>query len=76
MSKFTVIWRDDGDKFITTMVEILAGRNPQDISRAEWVDLAYAVECGWGGECESDYLPSLDGYELIAVIAGEVDFIY
>ena len=75
MAKFTVIWRDDGDEFITTIVEIFVSPDLARFSRAEWVDLAYAVECG-GEEVESEYLPSRDGYDLIAVIAGEVDFIY
>jgi hypothetical protein len=79
MAKFTVIWRDDGDDFMTTVVELGDDRDPHSINNNEWADLACAAEYDdneYAAEDTDEYLPSRDGYELITVIVGEPEYIY
>lgn len=79
MQKFTVIWRDNGDDFMVTLVELEDSVNPLMLSTNTWADMAHRVECehsDWSEEEIEEYLPSRDGYELISVVRGELDFIF
>jgi hypothetical protein len=79
MAKFTVIWRDNGDDFMVTLVELGDAVDARQVSTNEWADMAHRIECehsDWSEEEIEQYLPSRDGYDLISVIRGELDFIY
>jgi len=79
LTQYTVTWRDDGDDYMVTTVEISEDINPHSLSTNEWADLASAVEHGntvVTDDEEHSYLPSRDGYDLITVVAGVPDFIY
>jgi len=79
MAKYTVIWRDCGDDFLVTTVELGDIIDPNQVSTNEWADMAHRIECehsDWTEEEIEEYLPSRDGYDLISVIRGVPDFIY
>jgi hypothetical protein len=79
MKQYTVIWRDNGDDYMVTTVELGDVIDARQMSTNEWADLAYAAECksnDWTEEDMEDYLPSRDGYDLISVIVGVPEYIY
>lgn len=79
MALYTVIWRDNGDDFMITTVELGDVIDARQMDTNEWADLAYETECkanGWTDEDMEGYLPSNDGYDLITVIAGVPEYIY
>jgi hypothetical protein len=79
MAQYTVIWRDNGDDFMVTTVELGDVIDARQMSTNEWADLAYAAECAANNidPSENDeYLPSNDGYDLITVIVGVPEYIY
>lgn len=79
MAQYTVIWRGHDDDYMVTLVELGDAVDARQMDTNEWADLAYAAECDhsdWSAEEAAEYLPSRDGYDLISVIRGELDFIY
>lgn len=78
MSKFTVIWKDNGDSFMVTTVTLRPTVDPLQLSTSEWADLAHAAECEANqiDPQESQFNAAEDGYDLISVIEGEPYFIY
>jgi hypothetical protein len=78
MAKYTVTWRDNGDYFMVTTVELADDRDPIAVSTNEWADLAHRAECIANGIPldESLFNAAEDGYELISVIVGEPEFVY
>ena len=79
MAQYTVIWRDNGDDYMVTTVELADDRDPHSVDNNEWADLAYAAECAdndWTAEDMAGYLPSNDGYDMISVIVGVPEYIY
>ena len=78
MAKFTVTWRDDGDDFMITTVELGDAIDPRQVSTNEWADLANAAECAANGIPldESGFVAADHGYDLISVIEGVPTFIY
>jgi hypothetical protein len=79
MAQFTVTWRDNGDDFMITVVELGDAIDPRQVSTNEWADLAFHAELAANGIPKEDmegYLPSNDGYDMISVVRGVPDFIY
>lgn len=79
MKQFTVIWRDNGDDFMVTTVELEDSVNPKMLSTNTWADMAHEVEraaTATEDDEDDDYLPSRDGYDLISVIVGVPEYIY
>ena len=78
MAKYTVTWRDNGDDFMVTTVELGDAIDARQVSTNEWADLAHAAECAANGIPldESTFKAEEDGYELISVIVGQPEFVY
>ena len=78
MAKFTVTWRDDGDDFMITTVELGDAIDSRQVSTNEWADLAHAAECAANGIPLDESLFNAEdhGYDLISVIEGVPTFIY
>jgi hypothetical protein len=78
MAKYTVTWRDNGDDFMVTTVELGDAIDARQVSTNEWADLAHAAECAANGIPleESTFNAEEDGYDLISVIVGEPEFVY
>jgi hypothetical protein len=78
MAKYTVIWRDNGDEFMVTTVEMADEVDPQQVDNNDWADLAHLAECNANGIPldESEFSAARDGYDLITVIKGVPDFVY
>jgi hypothetical protein len=78
MAQFTVIWRDNGDDFMVTVVELGDAVDARQVSTNEWADLAHAAECAANGIPldESVFNAEADGYDLISVIVGVPEYIY
>ena len=78
MAKYTVTWRDNGDHFMVTTVELGDVIDPRQVSTNEWADLAHVAECAANGIPldESDFDAERDGYDLVSVIVGVPEFVY
>ena len=78
MAQFTVIWRDNGDDFMVTTVELEDTVNPDMLSTNTWADMAWAAEQTAAGMPEDEWgvAPSEAGYDMISVIRGVPEFIY
>ena len=78
MAQFTVTWRDNGDDFMVTTVELEDAVNPHMLSTNTWADMAWAAEQTAAGIPEDEWgvAPSEDGYELISVVRGVPEFIF
>jgi len=78
MSQFTVTWRDNGNHFMVTTVELGDAIDPRQVSSNEWADLAHAAECAANNISpeDSQFVAEEDGYDLISVIEGVPNFIY
>lgn len=78
MNQFTVIWRDCGDDFMVTTVELEDSVDPKILSTNTWADMAWAAENTAAGIPEDEWgvAPSEDGYDLISVIVGVPEYIY
>lgn len=76
MKTFTVIWRDNGDDYFATKVEIEDDMEGQ-FEESDFVMMAAEVEYA----DDEDRVALLDelsekGYDLIGVIRGEVDWLF
>lgn len=78
MAQFTVTWRDNGDDFMVTTVELADDRDPRSLNTNEWADLAHAAECAANGIPleESEFSAAEDGYDLISITVGVPEYIY
>ena len=78
MAQFTVTWRDNGDDFMVTTVELEESVNPRMLSTNDWADIAFETEQTDAGIPEDEWgpRPSEDGYDLISVVRGVPEFIY
>ena len=78
MAKFTVTWRDDGDDFMVTTVELGDVIDARQVSTNDWADLAHIAENRAAGIPEDEWgpKPSETGYDLISVVEGVPTFIY
>lgn len=78
MAKFTVTWRDNGDHFMVTTVELSDDRDPHTVDTNEWADLAHRAECDDNNIPldESMFNAEEDGYDMVSVIRGVPEFIY
>lgn len=76
MQTYTVIWRDNGDDFMFTNVQ--TNDDPADVPSVGWVQTAAAVEyADWD---EIDRIAAMaallsDGYDLLAVVKGELEYV-
>lgn len=76
MQTYTVIWRDDGDDYMFT--EVQTNDDPADVPNIGWVQTAAAVEYADWEEIERiAAIGALlsDGYELLAVVKGELEYV-
>jgi hypothetical protein len=71
---YTVIWKDDGDDYMFTEVKVPKHIDPFSIDKDMWVDQAYRVEYD-GDLFDESNLPSIVGYEFLAVVKGPLDYI-
>lgn len=73
---YTVIWRDAGDDFMFTEVD-LGILDPLQMSNLEWVLEAANVEYGEWSEAEQTKAKAdlLDGYDLLAVVVGSLQYV-
>jgi hypothetical protein len=71
---YTVIWKDDGDDYMFTEVNVPKHIDPFSIDKDMWVDQAYRVEYS-GDLFDGSNLPSLVGYEFLAVVKGPLEHI-
>ena len=78
MAQYTVTWRDQGDDFMITTVELGDAIDPQQVSTNEWADFAHIAENRAAGIPQDEWgpRPSKTGYDLISVVRGVPDFIY
>jgi hypothetical protein len=78
MAKFTVTWRDDGDDFMVTTVELADDVDPKQVSTNKWADLAWAAENTAAGIPQDEWgpKPSDTGYDMISVVVGVPEFVY
>jgi len=77
MRTYTVIWRDNGDDYMITDVQLGDVIDPLQVSNNEWADLAWAAECdaaGYNAE-ERATFSAEDGYDLICVFEGTVNYV-
>lgn len=76
MQSYTVIWRDNGDDYMLTTVQ--TSDDPADVPNIGWVQTAAEVEyADWD---EADRIQAIadlltDGYDLIAVVKGELEYV-
>lgn len=76
MQTYTVIWRDDGDDYMFT--EVQTNDDPADVPNIGWVQTAAAVEYADWEEIERiAAIGALlsDGYDLLAVVKGELEYV-
>lgn len=76
MQNYTVIWRDDGDDFMFTVVD--TDKDPLNITNNDWA--LWAAEIEYADWDESERLAALAelmeyGYELLAVVKGELEYV-
>lgn len=76
MSVYTVIWRDNGDDYMFTEVN-LGILDPLQMSNIEWVLEAAEIEYADWDEQERIQAKAelLDGFELLAVVRGELEHV-
>lgn len=76
MTTYTVIWRDNGDDFMFTEVD-LGILDPLQMSNLEWVLEAADVEYGEWTEPEKIQAKAdlLEGSELLAVVVGSLQHV-
>lgn len=72
---YTVIWRDGGDDYMLTAVSTAI--EPAELTNMDWVIMAGEVEyADWD---EADRITALaillDGYDLLAVVKGELEYV-
>ena len=72
---YTVIWRDGGDDYMFTAVSTAI--EPAELTNMDWVIMAGEVEyADWD---EADRITALaillDGYDLLAVVKGELEYV-
>jgi len=76
MQIYTVIWRDAGDDYMFTVVA--TSDDPADVPNIGWVQTAAMVEyADWD---EADRIAAIgdlitEGYELLAVVKGELEYV-
>lgn len=76
MQTYTVIWRGNGDDFM--FAEVQTNDDPADVPSIGWVQTAAAVEyADWD---EIDRIAAMaallsDGYDLLAVVKGELEYV-
>lgn len=80
MQNYTVIWRDNGDEFIITEFEADI-EDDTNTSPDEWVTKAAtqeAIVANYTQEQIDDEVSALleQGYDLITVIRGKVDYVW
>ena len=73
--EYTVIWRDGGDDYMFTSVSTAI--EPAELTNMDWVIMAGEVEyADWD---EADRITALaillDGYDLLAVVKGELEYV-
>ena len=73
--EYTVIWRDGGDDYMLTAVSTAI--EPAELTNMDWVIMAGEVEyADWD---EADRITALaillDGYDLLAVVKGELEYV-
>ena len=73
--EYTVIWRDGGDDFMFTTVRTAV--EPEDLASVDWVVMAGEVEyADWDDDERIAALADLlDGYELLAVVKGKLEYV-
>jgi hypothetical protein len=76
MNTYTVIWRDAGDDYMFTVVA--TSDDPADVPNIGWVQTAAMVEYADWDEKErivaiGDLITK--GYELLAVVKGELEYV-
>lgn len=76
METYTVIWRDNGDDFMFTEVQITD--DPADVPNIGWVQTAAAIEYADWDEAEritaiADLITN--GYDLLAVVKGKLEYV-
>lgn len=76
MQNYTVIWRDDSDDFMFTVVD--TDKDPLNITNNDWA--LWAAEIEYADWDESERLVALAelmeyGYELLAVVKGELEYV-
>lgn len=82
MSKATIFWRADGDDFIVTVVDFIESEDndPLDYISGDWIEMAVREESRMSGyteeETQEEIASTLQSYELLAVIKGEVEYYY
>jgi len=76
MATYTVIWRDAGDDYMFTEVD-LGILDPLQMSNLEWVLEAADVEYSEWSEAEQIQAKAdlLDGFELLAVVVGSLQHV-
>lgn len=76
MSTYTVIWRDNGNDYMFTEVN-LDILDPLQMSNIEWVLEAAEIEYAHWYEQERIQAKAdlLDGFELLAVVRGELEYV-
>lgn len=76
MQTYTVIWRDNGDDFMFT--EVQTNDDPVTVLNIDWVQRAAEVEYAEWDEASriatiADLL--MEGYDLLAVVKGELEYV-
>lgn len=73
--EYTVIWRDAGEDFMFTTVRTAV--EPAELSNTDWVIMAGEVEYAeWDDDERIAALADLlDGYELLAVVKGKLEYV-
>lgn len=76
MQKYTVIWRDNGDDFMITTVEVPVEQG-NSMSSQDFVMAAAEAEY-YSFEDKAEILEDIEeyGYDLIGVIVGEAVWVY
>jgi hypothetical protein len=76
MTTYTVIWRDTGDEFIVTALD-LHENVANDMTSQDFVLAAATLEHEGSEEELAEWLEDIKthGYELIGIFAGDVDWI-
>lgn len=76
MQTYTVIWRDSGHDYMFT--EVQTNDDPADVPKIGWVQTAASIEYAeWD---EIDRIAAIvallsDGYDLLAVVKGELEYV-
>jgi hypothetical protein len=75
MQTYTVIWRDDGDDYMFT--EVKTNDDPAEVSNIGWVVKAGEIEYAHWDEADRIVALAqlLEGYELLAVVKGELEYV-